>query len=61
MITENGWLVSLSVSFSFQEKKGQELQKGPEVEKAKLEKLLSLLRDTDSPVQKSSTKTTSAL
>ncbi|KAM9451343.1 dynein, axonemal, intermediate chain 1, paralog 2 [Clarias gariepinus] len=34
------------------EKKSQEVPKGPEVEIAKLEKLLSLLRDTDSPEQK---------
>ncbi|KAB5549256.1 hypothetical protein PHYPO_G00065340 [Pangasianodon hypophthalmus] len=53
---DRGYVTSLKLSPNLRtkpkEKKGQELPKGPEVEIAKLEKLLSLLRDTESPVQK---------
>ena len=39
--------VCVCVCVCVQEKKGQELPKGPEVEEAKMEKLLSLLREPD--------------
>lgn len=37
--------------FSLQEKKGQEVKKGPEVEIAKLDKLLILVREPDGRAQ----------
>ncbi|KAK3524261.1 hypothetical protein QTP70_025852 [Hemibagrus guttatus] len=53
---DRGYVTSLKLSPNLRkkpkEKKGQEVPKGPEVEIEKLEKLLSLLRDTDSPVKK---------
>lgn len=53
---DRGYVTSLKLSPNLRkkpkEKKGQELPKGPEVEIAKLEKLLSLLRDSDNPEQK---------
>ncbi|XP_060746289.1 dynein, axonemal, intermediate chain 1, paralog 2 [Tachysurus vachellii] len=52
---DRGYVTSLKLSPNLRkkpkEKKGQEVPKGPEVEIEKLEKLLSLLRDTDSNVQ----------
>lgn len=45
-------LTVLSCLVSLQEKKGQEVKKGPEVEIAKLEKLLSLVREPGSKEEK---------
>ncbi|TSK72118.1 Dynein intermediate chain 2, ciliary [Bagarius yarrelli] len=49
---DRGYVISLKLSPNLRkqpkEKKGQEVPKGPEVETAKMEKLLSLLRDSNS-------------
>ncbi|XP_063312769.1 dynein axonemal intermediate chain 1 [Pelobates fuscus] len=53
---DRGHVISLKLSPNLRkqpkEKKGQEIQKGPEVEVAKLDKLLSLVREPDSTPEK---------
>ena len=45
-------LTALPRWLSLQEKKGQEVKKGPEVEIAKLDKLLNLVREPESKAGK---------
>lgn len=45
-------LTALPRLLSSQEKKGQEVKKGPEVEIAKLDKLLNLVREPESKAEK---------